>query len=90
MSLECLRNLHPYEVVLSIQPAASLWVDRGQPGLTDHGDEHVAGGDGLINALDEVLARPDGIDVDEHVLAAEVFPEPIGQPVGVGGVSSRR
>ena len=85
MSLECLGNLHPYVVVLPIQPPASLRVDCVEPGLADDGDEHVARGDGLINAVDEVFARPDGIDVDEDILAAEVLPEPIGQPAGVGG-----
>src|ERR1700746_1614658 len=83
VALKCLGNLHSYEVILLIQAPASLRVGRDEPRLSDDGDKHVAGRDGLIDALDKVLSRPDVIDVDEHLISAEVFLEPIGQTAGV-------
>jgi hypothetical protein len=88
VALKRLGNLHPYEVVISIQAPAALRVGRGEPRLPDNGDKHVATSDRLIDALDKVLARPDVIDVDEHVIPAEVLLEPIGQAAGT--LSSRR
>jgi len=84
MPLERFRHFQSNEVVVSLETPAPLRVRRPKPRFSNDRDDDIAVGDRLIDPIGEILAGANRVDVDEHIVAAEVLPEPIGQATCVG------
>ena len=63
---------------------ASVGVARLEPPAADHGDEDLAPAQHLLEDLDEVHARLDAVDVDEHAPRTERGHEGVVEPAGRG------
>jgi hypothetical protein len=75
------RNLRSHEIVGLIEtPVPAV---GGQPVVADDRDERVTRANGRFNRVDEVLARIDGAQIHEDVVAPEVSLEGIVQTPGV-------
>jgi hypothetical protein len=77
------RDLHSNEVLRIVESATATGVRRAQPVPADHRDKRITGTHRSLETVDEVLPRSDCIDVDEHIVGAEVISQPIRQSAGV-------
>ena len=72
MTLENLQNV--------IQAAVARFIRDGRPLRANHGDEHLAGGNGILQHLDEILARIDVVHIHEKVIRFKVLGQVVIQP----------
>src|SRR5262245_9605891 len=76
-------ELETDEVTWILQPPSPVRVRGSRPVAPDKRDDGVAVTYCLFDCLGEVAPHPDGVDIDEHVLAAEMVGEGVIEPAGV-------
>jgi hypothetical protein len=55
-----------------VEPPIPSLVGDVQPAVTDEGQQHLAGPDRILEDPDKIVARVDGVDILENLLAAQV------------------
>jgi len=69
-----------HEVLGVVEPPMAGPVGDVQPAVTDEGEQHLAGANCVPDNPDKVVARVDGIDVLENVVAAQMGTQEVVQP----------
>src|SRR5215469_14510828 len=62
-TLQCSSDLDPHEVIWIIKPTRSALITRIKPIRTDHGEQDLALGYGIVQMLDEVDPQRNGVHV---------------------------
>ncbi len=85
VALECGLELDPDRIGLvhDAELAARL---RAEPFLADHGDQHVARLQRVVDLLAEIDPERDVVDIDEQVGLAEMLRQPVEDAPGHGGI----
>ena len=73
-------DLAPHEVLGVVETAAAVGRGHRGPPRPDHGQHDRAAGKGAVDHGGEVLARREGVDVDEHTLGTERRDQMVGEP----------